>query len=142
MKERAAWLGRQAANDLKLTGELHRGGIPLLVGSDSLDPFVFPGESLHRELAEFVKAGFTPLETIEAATRGAAQFLGREKDLGTVEVGKTADLVMLDRNPLENISNTRKILAVLRNGQYLDRAALDALLARAKAAAAAAPAKK
>ena len=142
MKERAAWLERQAANDWKLAGELHRGGVPLLVGSDSLDPFVFPGESLHRELAEFVQAVFTPLEAIRAATRGAAQFLGREQDFGTVEEGKTADLVLLGANPVENISNTRKILAVVRNGQYFDRPALDALLARAKAAAAAVPAEK
>lgn len=142
MKQRAAWLGRQAANDWKLTGELHRGGISLLVGSDSLDPFVFPGDSLHRELAEFVQAGFTPLEAIQSATRGATQFVGREKELGTVEVGKTADLVLLDANPLENISNTRKILAVIRNGHYLDRATLDAMLAKARAVAAAVPAEK
>jgi hypothetical protein len=142
MKQRAAWLGRQAVNDWKLAGELHRGGVSLLVGSDSLDPFVFPGDSLHRELAEFVQAGFTPLEAIQAATHGAAQFIGRERELGTVEAGKTADLVLLNANPLENISNTRKILAVIRNGQYLDRPALDALLAKAKAAAAAVPAEK
>jgi imidazolonepropionase-like amidohydrolase len=142
MKQRAAWLGRQAANDWKLTGQLHRAGIPLLVGSDSLDPFVFPGDSLHRELAEFVQAGYTPLEVIQAATQGAAKFVGRENELGTVEQGKTADLILLDANPLENISNTRKILAVIRNGQYLNRAALDALLAKARSAAAAMPAEK
>lgn len=141
-KRRAAWLARQSANDLKLTGELHRAGVPLLVGSDSVDPFVFPGESLHRELEEFVQAGLTPLEAIQDATLGAAQFLGREKVLGTVEAGKTADLVLLGANPLENISNTRKILAVIRNGQYLDRDALDRTLAQAKSAAAAVPAEK
>jgi imidazolonepropionase-like amidohydrolase len=137
MKERAAWLGRQAVNDWKLAGELHRGGIPLLVGSDSLDAFVFPGDSLHRELAELVQAGFTPIEAIQAATRGAAQFLGREKDFGTVEAGKTADLVLLDANPLENIANTRKILVVIRNGKYLARPALDAMLGKAKSVSAA-----
>ncbi len=137
MKKRAAWLGRQAVNDWKLAGELHRGGIPLLVGSDSLDPFVFPGDSLHRELAELVQAGFTPLEAIRAATRGAAQFLGRERDFGTTGAGKTADLVLLDANPLEDIANSRRILAVIRDGKYLDRAALDAMLAKAKTAAAA-----
>jgi len=142
MRKHAAWLGRQAVNDWKLAGELHRGGIPLLVGSDSLDPFVFPGESLHRELAELVQAGFTPLEAIQAATLGAAQFLGRAQDWGTVERGKTADLVLLSANPLENIANTRKILAVIRNGNYLDRAALDAMLAKAKTAAAAVPPEK
>jgi imidazolonepropionase-like amidohydrolase len=143
MKERAAWLARQAANDWRLTGELHRAGISLLVGSDSLDPFVFPGESLHKELAELVRAGFTPGEALLAATRGAAEFLGRERDLGTVEAGKLADLVLLDANPLENIANTQRIAAVVRGGNYLDRGALDRLLAQAKSAAAlAAPVKE
>lgn len=138
-KEGAAQLGRLSANDWKLTREMHRAGMSLLVGSDSLDPFVFPGDSLHRELAEFVQAGFTPMEVLQAATRGAAQFLGREKELGTIEAGKEADLVLLDANPVENIANTRRIFGVIRNGQYLDRAALDALLARARSAAAAVP---
>ena len=74
MKERAAWLARQASNDWKLTSELHHADISLLVGSDSLDPFVFPGESLHKELVErgFVEEGWwdTLLKDIEAQTRG------------------------------------------------------------------------
>jgi imidazolonepropionase-like amidohydrolase len=138
MKERAAWLARQAANDWRLTGELHHAGIPLLVGSDSLDPFVFPGESLHKELAELVRAGFTPGQALQAATQGATQFLGRERDFGTVETGKLADLVLLDASPLENIANTQRVAAVIRGGKYLDRPDLDKLLAEAKAAAAAA----
>jgi imidazolonepropionase-like amidohydrolase len=137
MKQRAAWLGRQASNDWKLTGELHRAGVPLLVGSDSLDPFVFPGDSFHHELAELVRAGFTPAEALQAATRGAALFLGREKEFGTVETGRVADLVVLSANPVENVANTRKVWAVIRNGGYYDRASLDTLLAKAKEAAAA-----
>jgi imidazolonepropionase-like amidohydrolase len=137
MRERAAWLARQAANDWRLTGELHRAGIPLLVGSDSLDPFVFPGESLHKELVELVRAGFAPAEALQAATRGAAQFLGRERDFGTVEPGKVADLVLLEASPLESIANTQRITAVVRGGKYLDRAELDKMLVGAKAAAAA-----
>ncbi|MGC1604378.1 MAG: amidohydrolase family protein, partial [Candidatus Acidiferrum sp.] len=121
MKQRAAWLARQASNDWKLTGELHRAGVPLLVGSDSLDAFVFPGDSFHQELAELVRAGFTPMEALQAATRGAAQFLGREKEFGTVEAGHAADLVLLSANPVENIANTRKVWAVIRNGGYYDR---------------------
>ena len=142
MKQRAAWLARQASNDWKLTGELHRASVPLLVGSDSLDAFVFPGDSFHQELAELVRAGFTPMEALQAATRGAAQFLGREKELGTVEEGHAADVVLLSADPLENIGNTRKIWAVIRKGNYYDREALDAMLARAKAAAAAVPLEK
>ena len=136
MKQRAAWLGRQASNDWKLTGELHRAGVPLLVGSDSLDPFVFPGDSFHHELAELVRAGFTPMDVLQAATHGAALFLGREKEFGTIETGRVADLVVLSANPVENIANTRKVWAVIRNGGYYDRASLDTLLARAKEAAA------
>ena len=136
VKSYAARLGRQTANDWNLTKELHRANVPLLVGSDSLDPFVFPGASLHQELAEFVRAGFMPAEALQAATSGAAQFLGRERESGTVEAGKAADLVLLEANPLDDIANTRKIFAVIRNGRYLDRAALDAMLAQAKSDAA------
>jgi imidazolonepropionase-like amidohydrolase len=142
MKQRAAWLGRQASNDWKLTGELHRAGVPLLVGSDSLDPFVFPGDSFHHELGELVRAGFTPMEALQAATRGAAKFLGREEDLGTVETGHAADLVLLSANPAENIDNMRKVWGVIRNGSFYDRAALDSLLEQAKKAAAAVPEEK
>ena len=138
MKVRAAWLARQAANDWRLTGELHHAGIPLLVGSDSLDAFVIPGESLHRELVELVRAGLTPAAALSAATSGAATFLGREHDLGTVETRKIADLVLLDGSPLENIANTQRVNAVVRAGVYLERGDLDKLLTQAKAAAAAA----
>jgi len=136
MKKRAAWLGRQASNDWKLTAELHRAGVPLLVGSDSLDPFVFPGDSLHHELAQFVRAGFTNMEALQAATLGAARFLGREKDYGTIEPGRIADLVLLSANPVERIENTRSVFAVVRDGRYYDRAALDEQLAHARQAAA------
>lgn len=137
MKRRAAWLDRQASNDWKLTAELHRAGVPLLIGSDSLDPFVFPGDSFHHELAQLVRAGFSNIEALQAATRGAAQFLGREKDSGTAEAGHVADLVLLSANPVEKIDNSRQVWAVIRDGNFLDRAALDGMLARAKAAAAA-----
>lgn len=72
------------------------------------------------------------MEALRAATSGASRFLGREKELGTVEAGHTADLVFLSANPLENIANTRKVWAVVRNGSYYDRAALDVMLTRAK----------
>jgi imidazolonepropionase-like amidohydrolase len=77
------------------------------------------------------------MDALQAATHGAALFLGREKEYGTVETGHAADLVLLSANPAENIANTRKVWAVIRNGGYYDRASLDTLLARAKEAAAA-----
>jgi imidazolonepropionase-like amidohydrolase len=76
---------------------------------------------------------------LQAATQGAAQFLGRDKELGTIEAGHAADLVLLSANPVEDILNTRKVWAVVRNGSYYDRAALDDLLTHAKEAAAAVP---
>jgi imidazolonepropionase-like amidohydrolase len=90
-----------------------------------------------------VRAGLTPAEVLQAATLGAAQFLERVRDYGTVEIGKIADLVLLDASPLESIANTQRIAAVIREGKYLDRGDLDKLLGGAKSAAAAvaAPAK-
>src|SRR5262249_5358803 len=89
---------------------------------------IFPGFSLHQELELFVRAGLTPMQALETATRNPAEFLGRQADLGTVDKGKLADLVLLDANPLEDIANTRKIRAVVLAGKYFDRRALDRML--------------
>jgi imidazolonepropionase-like amidohydrolase len=90
---------------------------------------------LHEELKLMVSAGFTPMEALQAATLNPARYLGNEKDLGTVETGKFADLVLLDANPLDDISNTKKIRAVIVNGRYFDRDKLDAMLTAVQAAA-------
>lgn len=129
-------LAKLAEDDWKLTREMHAAGVSLLAGSDSLDERVVPGMSLHLELAQLVKAGFTPLEALQCATQRAAQFLGREKDWGTVSVGEQADLVLLSRDPSRDISNSSAIDAVIFRGEYLDRAALDHLLENAREAAA------
>jgi imidazolonepropionase-like amidohydrolase len=76
----------------------------------------------------FVSAGFSPLEALQAATLNPAIYFGKTKDLGTVEVGKLADLVILEANPLEYISNTERIAGVVTAGRYLDREELDRLL--------------
>src|SRR5687768_13381781 len=121
--------------DLQIVGLMHRAGAPLLAGSDMMNPHVYPGFSLHDELALLVQTGLTPLEALQTATVNPAKFLGREKELGTVERGKLADLVLLDANPLENINHTRRINAVVVNGTYLPKESLQKLLAEAEAAA-------
>src|SRR5262249_1801197 len=88
---------------------------------------VIPGVSLHRELARFVDAGFTPLAALQTATINPARFLGRDNDLGSVEPGKLADLVVLDANPLLDLASTRPILPVAA-GRYRSRDELDAIL--------------
>ena len=132
------WTLHRAAyqEELAITREYHRDGVSILGGTDAGGPpFVIPGFDLHNELAALVNAGFTPLEALQSVTLDAAQFLGRSYDFGTVANGKAADLVLLDANPLDDIRNTRKIRAVVVQGKYLDRAALDALLAHAKESA-------
>lgn len=112
-------------------------GVGVLAGSDASDePFVYAGASLHDELALLVEAGLTQLQALQAATLNPAVFLSRD-DLGTVAPGKLADLVLLDADPLVNITNTQRIRAVVLNGALLDRPTLDALLDQAEAAAAA-----
>lgn len=120
---------------VELVGMMRREGLDFLAGTDVLNPYCFPGFSLHDELALLVRAGLTPMEALQSATLNPARFLGKEKDLGTVEKGKIADLVLLDANPLQDISNTQRLAAVVVNGRLLDRAALDVLLVRAEVAA-------
>ena len=108
----AAWWQRQYENDRKLTGEMHRAGVRLLAGSDSLDRYVFPGSSLHYELHELVAAGLTPQEALQTATENPAEFFSR-KDTGMIAAGRRADIVLLDADPSQEIANTQKISAVV-----------------------------
>ncbi len=94
-----------------------------------------PGFSLHDELGLLVKAGLTPMEALRAATLNPARFLGREQDLGSVNSGKIADLVLLDGNPLDDITNTTKIASVIYGGKLLSRATLDRMLLQVEATA-------
>ncbi|MDX1585255.1 MAG: amidohydrolase family protein, partial [Balneolaceae bacterium] len=109
----------------RIITNLQRGGVGILAGTDNGG---FYGFGLHQELGLLVEAGLSPLESLQAATLNAAKYLGRSDDLGAVEVGKLADLVLLDANPLEDISNTQKIRAVVANGRYLNRSELDRIL--------------
>jgi len=120
---------RLYAKYLEITGEARRAGVEILAGTDVSNPFCFPGFSLHDELVLLVKAGLTPMEALQAATRNPAKYLGQLDSLGTVEKGKIADLVLLDANPLVEISNTQKINAVVVGGKLVPKSQLDEMLA-------------
>lgn len=115
---------------------MHKAGVQIMAGSDSLDPFNFPGSSLHEELQLLTEVGFTPMQSLQAATSKPAEFLDAagEGGWGTVQSGKIADLVLLDANPLVDIANTRKIAAVVLGGKFLARDDLDLMLGEARAA--------
>jgi tetratricopeptide (TPR) repeat protein len=111
---------------------MQRAGVELIAGTDVLNPFAFPGFSLHDELALLVEAGLTPLEALQAATVNAAEYLDQRAVGGTIEVGKTADLVVLDANPLDDIANTKRIASVVVDGRLIARGELDAMLSEAE----------
>ena len=110
------------------TRQLNAAGVKLLAGTDAPQPFVYPGFSLHDELKLLVQSGLTPLEALQTATYNPAEFFGMQRSLGTIEKGKFADLVLLDANPLQDITNSRRIAAVIANGRLFDRPALAQLL--------------
>jgi len=129
---------RFVAKELEVVNAMHHAGIPFLAGTDTPPGvYIFPGFSLHEELERFVAAGFSPLEALKTATLNPAKFLGRENELGTIEKGKLADMVLLDRNPLDDIRNTQKIAGVVVHGRYFSRAELDNMLAEVRRQAAA-----
>lgn len=104
-----------------------------MAGTDNNNPFVVPGFDLHDELEIFVRAGLTPIEALRTATWNPAVFFGKTREFGRVSAGRAADLVILNADPRIDIRNTRSIDAVVSNGNLLDRAKLDEMLAEAKA---------
>jgi imidazolonepropionase-like amidohydrolase len=143
--ERARWtrlLARGTSQDAALAKQrwlvsrrivsaFHRAGVPFLTGTDTPMPKVYPGFSLHEEMALLVGSGLTPRQALRSATLGPAEFLGIAAATGSVAVGKRADLVLLDADPTKNIHNTRRINAVLLDGRLLRRTTLDAMLEEA-----------
>jgi hypothetical protein len=138
------WLKHGYRLDVELVGRMRKAGVQFLAGTDAITDLCIPGFSLHDELALLVRAGLTPMEALQAATRNPARFLGREKGAppsgarwsGTIAPGRRADLVLLDANPLVDIRNTVKIRAVVVNGRLLDRSRLDTMLSEVAARAA------
>lgn len=112
----------------EITLAQHRAGVALLAGSDNGTVGIFPGFGLHDELEVLVATGLTEAEALRTATLEPAKYLNALETQGTVEVGKVADLVLLNANPLEDITNTQKIEAVVANGRFFDRKSLDEIL--------------
>jgi imidazolonepropionase-like amidohydrolase len=112
---------------------LQKAGINIIAGSDAaaLNTYVYPAESLIDELMIFKEYGLTPLEILQAATINGAHYFGKLDAMATVEEGKVADLVFLDRNPLKDIAAIRNIYGVIKKGRYYDRAGLDEMLKQA-----------
>src|SRR5438874_3594659 len=122
-------------DEMRNAAEMHRAGMTLLAGTDIGSPLLVPGFSLHDELDLLVsQAGMTPLQALQAATIFPARVMGLADSLSSITVGKVADLVVLDANPLAVIGNTRRIHAVIVNGRLLTRDALDRMLTTAEAA--------
>jgi len=112
---RLVWLAKQAKTEI-------------LAGTDTGDPYVIPGAALADELEQLVNAGLTPRDALEAATLAPARFFETEKEMGAIERGKLADMVLLDANPLDDIRNVRRIEGVFTHGRYFARKDLDAIL--------------
>lgn len=140
--ERVRWLRAQAAYTAadaalarkgwpvahRIVAAMHAANVPILAGTDAPMPGVYPGFSLHEEMALLVEAGLTPREALRAATLAPAEYLGIAATSGSIDIGKRADLVLLDADPTRDIRNTRRIQAVLLDGRLLQRRELDALL--------------
>ncbi len=104
---------------------LHENGGKLMAGTDANNPYVVPGFSLHNELEYLAVAGLTPYEVLKTATTNPAEFLGQSDALGTIEVGKTADVILLTKNPLENISHTKTLAGTMIRGTWLPMEELE-----------------
>lgn len=138
---RAAYPGRRGEralrayfeHGLRLTGEAHRAGVRVLIGTDT----AVGGFRYHDEMAHLARAGLEPADVLRAATIEAARYAGLEASSGSVEVGKRADLVLLDADPLADIANARRIRTVFLKGRIYDRGRLDELLTFARRQAAA-----
>ena len=116
----------------QMVNELWKAGVPLMAGSDSPEFFVVAGFAIHDELKTMVDAGLTPYAALQTATVNPATFLEMNNRTGTITVGKEADLVLLNKNPLEDINNTRSIAGVSSGNSWLNTTDLKKLLEETK----------
>jgi imidazolonepropionase-like amidohydrolase len=134
-EDAAADVKKVFAQYVTITNSMRKAGNYILAGTDSPDPHVMPGFSLHDELELLVESGFTPFQALQSATFYPALFFAQLNHYGVVETTRQADLVLLDGDPLKDIRNTRKISAVVMDGRYYSRAILDRMLGQAAAVA-------
>jgi len=99
----------------------HEAGGKMLTGTDALLPGIVHGFSIHKELEELVAVGISPFEALKASTTNAIEFLGELENAGTVELGKISNLLLLEENPLESISNSRKIYGILVKDRWIPK---------------------
>ena len=123
-------VARGRANRRAMLRALRAANARLAIGTDTPNPFVIPGYSVHQELAIFVDAGFSPREALLAATRNSHELLGSAAHGGSIEVGKQADLLLLAGSPLADVANARRPLGVMVRGTWITASQLDAMLAR------------
>jgi imidazolonepropionase-like amidohydrolase len=127
--ERAAYFDKLVKFHFQIVRTFKEAGVPMVAGTDTGVSGVVGGFSLHDEMELLQEAGLTPEESLASATRLPAIWLGLNGEIGTIEVGKLADLVLLESNPLDDVKNTRRISGVFVNGQWLDKAKLKVMLA-------------
>jgi imidazolonepropionase-like amidohydrolase len=109
---------------------LHDEGAPILLGTDTDNAYVVPGLSAHEELGLLTVAGLSPLEALGAGTSSAATALGLDEEIGTIAVGKRADLLLVEGDPLDDLTRLREPAGVMLDGRWLPRQRLDEILAR------------
>lgn len=128
--KRIAYFDKLVEFHVKIVKAFKKEGVPMVAGTDAGTSGIVWGFSLHNELELLVDAGLTNEEALASATRLGAEWLGIDDKIGTIETGKFADLILLDQNPLDNISNTQEISGVFVNGKWVDRNKIDAMLSR------------
>ena len=125
--DKLAWWKREFSEQTEMVRRMHKAGVSILAGTDSLDTHNVTGFALVTELELLVQSGFTPMEALQSATIRPAKFLGRS-DAGSIAEGNVADLVLLSADPTTDIANVKKIQAVFVRGRYFNRSDLDQLL--------------
>ena len=110
----------RSADQYAVLRALYAAAVPIVAGTDK----ALPGHSLHRELELYVQAGLTPMQVIQIATSGAAKVMGVEREVGTIEAGKRADLIVVEGNPIDNFADLRKVTRVVIKGRMYDPAEL------------------